>query len=65
MNSTGLMLNILAEALTKDISQANNPKTFNQSKTMVKQGGKVACEELEKQTGKSAISSDNALLCVG
>ncbi len=68
MNSTGLMLNILAEASTKDISQANNPKTFNQSKTMAKQGGKVAkvaCEELEKQTGKSAISSDNALLCVG
>lgn len=68
MNSTGLMLNILAEASTKDISQANNPKTFNQNKTMVKQGGKVvkvACEELEKQTGKSAISSDNALLCVG
>lgn len=63
MTSTELILNMLAEASTKDISQANNPKTFNQSKTIAAQGGnvaKVAREELEKQTGKSVISSDNA-----
>lgn len=63
MISTELILNMLAEASTKDISQANNPKTFNQSKTIAKQGGnvaKVAREELERQTGKSVISSDNA-----
>ena len=63
MTSTELILNMLAEASTKDISQANNPKTFNQSKTIAKQGGnvaKVAREELERQTGKSVISSDNA-----
>ena len=63
MTSTELILNMLAEASTKDISQANNPKTFNQSKTITAQGGnvaKVAREELEKQTGKSVISSDNA-----
>lgn len=63
MTSTVLILNMLAEASTKDISQANNPKTFNQSKTIAKQGGnvaKVAREELERQTGKSVISSDNA-----
>ncbi|WP_455064634.1 BRO family protein [Prevotella nigrescens] len=62
MTSTELILNMLAEASTKDISQANNPKTFNQSKTIAAQGGnvaKVAREELEKQTGKSVISSDN------
>ena len=63
MTSTELILNMLAEASTKDISQANDPKTFNQSKTIAAQGGnvaKVAREELEKQTGKSVISSENA-----
>lgn len=63
MTSTELILNMLAEASTKDISQANDPKTFNQSKTIAAQGGnvaKVAREELEKQTSKSVISSDNA-----
>ena len=65
MTSTELILNMLAEASTKDISQANNPTTFNQSKTIAKQGGnvaKVARMELEKQTGKSVISSDNATM---
>ena len=63
MTSTELILNMLAEASTKDISQATNPNTFNQSMTIAKQGGnvaKVAREELERQTGKSVISSDNA-----
>lgn len=63
MTSTELILNMLAEASTKDITQANNPNTFNQSMTIAKQGGnvaKVAREELERQTGKSVISSDNA-----
>ena len=63
MTSTELILNMLAEASTKDVSQANNPNTFNQSMTIAKQGGnvaKVAREELERQTGKSVISSDNA-----
>ncbi|MGI6717782.1 MAG: BRO family protein [Bacteroidales bacterium] len=62
MTSTELILNMLAEASTKDISQANNPDTFEKSKTIARQGGnvaKVAREELEKQTGKSVISSDN------
>ena len=63
MTSTELILNMLAEASTKDISQANDPKDFEQSKTIAKQGGnvaKVAREELEKRIGKSVISSDNA-----
>lgn len=63
MTSTELILNMLAEASAKDISQAINPETFDQSKQVAKQGGnvaKVAREELEKQTGKSVISSENA-----
>lgn len=63
MTSTELILNMLAEASAKDISQAVNPETFGQSKQVAKQGGnvaKVAREELEKQTGKSVISTENA-----
>ena len=42
MTNTELILNMLAEASTKDISQAVNPKDFNESKTVAKQGGNVA-----------------------
>lgn len=55
MTNTELILNMLAEASTKDISQAVKPETFEQSKTVAKQGGnvaKVARKELEARTGK-------------
>lgn len=64
MTNTELILNMLAEASTKDISQAVNPKTFNESKTVAKQGGnvaKVALKELETQTGKSVVTGENFL----
>ncbi len=63
MTNTELILNMLAEASTKDISQAVNPKTFDESKKIAKQGGnvaKVALIELEARTGKKVISSLNA-----
>lgn len=63
MTSTELILNMLAEASTKDISQANNPKDFGESKRIAVQGGRVARVarlELEKQTGTSVISPKNA-----
>ncbi len=63
MTNTELILNMLAEASTKDISQAIQPKTFDESKTVAKQGGnvaKVALKELEAKTGKKVISSINA-----
>lgn len=63
MTNTELILNMLAEASTKDISQAVNPETFQQSKNVAKQGGnvaKVALKELEAKTGKKVVSSLNA-----
>ena len=63
MTNTELILNMLAEASTKDISQAVNPKNFNESKKIAKQGGnvaKVAKLELEAKTGKKVVSSINA-----
>lgn len=63
MTNTELILNMLAEASTKDISQAVNPDTFEQSKKVAQQGGnvaKVALKELEAKTGKKVVSPLNA-----
>jgi len=63
MTNTELILNMLAEASTKDISQATNPKSFTESKQVAKQGGnvaKVALKELESKTGKKVVSKLNA-----
>lgn len=63
MTNTELILNMLAEASTKDISAATNPETFEASKKVAKQGGnvaKVALKELEAKTGKKVVSSTNA-----
>jgi hypothetical protein len=63
MTNTELILNMLAEASTKDISQAVSPKDFEESKKVAKQGGnvaKVAMKELEAKTGKKVVTSVNA-----
>jgi hypothetical protein len=63
MSNTELILNMLAEASTKDISQAVNPESFDESKTVARQGGnvaKVARLELEARTGKKVVNSLNA-----
>lgn len=63
MTNTKLILNMLAEASTKDISAATNPKDFEESKKVAKQGGnvaKVARKELEAKTGKNVVTSLNA-----
>jgi hypothetical protein len=54
---------MLAEASTKDISAATNPKDIEESKKVAKQGGnvaKVARLELEAKTGKKVVTSLNA-----
>ena len=63
MSNTELILNMLAEASTKDISTATNPKTYEESKEVAKQGGnvaKVALIELEAKTGSKVVSPINA-----
>ncbi len=63
MTNTELILNMLAEASTKDISAATNPKGFEESKNVARQGGnvaKVARKELEAKTGKKVVTSLNA-----
>ena len=63
MTNTELILNMLAEASTKDISQAVSPKNFEESKKVAKQDGnvaKVAMKELEAKTGKKVVTALNA-----
>ena len=62
MTNTELILNMLAEASTKDISNATNPKNLNESKKVAQQGGNVANvarKELESKTGQKVVSSSN------
>jgi len=63
MNNLELVLNMLAEASTTEISKENKPKGFNANKEVARKGGHAAKKarlEIEKQTGKSILSSKNA-----
>ena len=63
MTNTELILNMLAEASVKDISQSVNPETFEENKIVAAQGGNVANvarKELEAKTGKKVITATNA-----
>ncbi|MFX0587296.1 Bro-N domain-containing protein [Glaesserella parasuis] len=63
MTNTELILNMLAEASTKDISQAVHPETFEKNQKVAEQGGnvaKVALQELESKTGKKVVSDLSA-----
>lgn len=63
MTNTELILNMLAEASAKDISQAVEPETFEENVQVAFEGGtvaRVAREELEARTGKKVITSRNA-----
>jgi hypothetical protein len=63
MTNTELVLTMLAEVAATDISIARQPSGFSESAVVAQQGAetaKVAREQLEKRTGRSAISALNA-----
>ena len=63
MTNKELVLNMLAELSTKEISEISDPETFNDHMDIAQQGGEVARNarlELEAKTGKRAISPLNA-----
>jgi hypothetical protein len=63
MTNTELVLNMLAETATKEISQKHQPNTMQENISITKQGGeiaKIARENLEKATGSSVLSQKNA-----
>ena len=64
MSTTELILNMLAETATKDITNASNPQGLEENKKVAKRGGnvaKVAKETLEQETGKPVITTKNAI----
>ena len=63
MTNRELVLNMLAEVSTKDISEETDPETFSDHMDVARRGGnvaKTAREQLEKELGHSVISPDNA-----
>ena len=63
MTNRELVLNMLAELSTKDISEAQNPETFGEHAEVARQGGEIARNarvELEAKTGKPVVTSLNA-----
>ena len=63
LSNKELVLNMLAELSTKEISESNHPETFEDHKNIAVQGGEIARNarmELESKTGKSVISPLNA-----
>jgi hypothetical protein len=63
MTNLELVLNMLAEATTTEISKEKNPKTFDDNKKIARQGGTIAGNtrrEIEEKTGKKVVSEINA-----
>lgn len=64
MSDTELVLTMLAEASTRDISKASKPGGFDESVKVAKRGGNVANvarQQLEAETGQPVITSQNAV----
>ena len=64
MTNLELVLNMLAETATTEISQNEQPDTFQQNKSIAKRGGGVAGvarKETEKEIGRSVVSKSNYL----
>jgi hypothetical protein len=63
MTNLELVLNMLAEATTTEISKEKKPKNFNENKTIAQQGGTIAGntrKAIEAKTGKKVVSRQNA-----
>ena len=63
MSTLELALNMLAEATTTELTNAQNPHGLEENRAVAKQDGKVAGnarKEIESQTGRSVVTSGNA-----
>jgi prophage antirepressor-like protein len=64
MSTLELVLNMLAEATTTEISKSTEPKTFEENKQVARRGGQIAGnarKEIEADTGKPVITNKNAV----
>jgi len=63
MTNLELVMNMLAEASTTDLSQKKNPRSFEENATVAKEGGSVAAaarRQLEAKGGSKVVTSLNA-----
>lgn len=63
MTNKELVLNMLAELSTKEISEVQNPESFDEHIDVARRGGNVAKEarlKLEQETGKPVVTTQNA-----
>ena len=63
MSTLELALNMLAEATTTELTKSENPYGLEENQLVARKGGRVAGNarrEIEKETGKSVITSQNA-----
>ncbi len=63
MTNRELVMNMLAELSTKEISESQNPESFGDHMDVARQGGEIARNarmELEAKTGKPVVSPLNA-----
>lgn len=68
MTNLELVLNMLAEATTTEISKQNAPRNFKESKIIANQGGTIAGntrKEIEQKTGKKIVTSISAQKTLG
>jgi len=65
MTNLELVLNMLAEVSTTEISQKEEPDTFDKNRKVARRGGgvaRVARKKIETETGKKVISRSNYLI---
>ncbi len=63
MTNLELVLNMLAEATTKEISSEKKPRNLDENKIIARQGGIIAGntrKAIEAKTGKKVVSNQNA-----
>ena len=63
MSTLELVLNMLAEATTTELSKEQEPQTFNENRDVARSGGEVAGNarrDIENRTGKPVITAKNA-----
>ncbi|EPI42818.1 BRO family protein [Gardnerella vaginalis] len=64
MTTLEIVLNMLAEATTTELTKTNNPQGLAENKQVAKRGGSIAGnarKEIEKETGKPVVTSQNAI----
>lgn len=64
MSTLEIVLNMLAEATTTELTKTKNPQGLEENKKVAKDGGSIAGntrKEIEKETGQPVITSKNAI----